>query len=269
MTSSLKELACFNRIDAIKPINSGLSSQCYQVNADDKVFFAKKITTKNESIASTLAAKKYFSPRVILHTPQWLITEYIESENLSLSPLPVDKKISISMELMAQCHQLNVKVDKLEPDFITRDLIDKPSYSIQEQEELIIQAKGVLPPLNLTKNLVCCHGDLNFSNVIIDQKNKAWLVDYECICIAPVEYDLAMFIAVNHISQSKINSIISHYEKLSPLVIVNTQLLNSFIIFSHFINALWYKNAQQNNGGSKLFSMEQQHWKKLSYLSTN
>ena len=269
MTSSLSELACFNYIDTIIPITHGLSSKCYQVIADDKVFFAKKITTKNESTASNLAAKQLLCPRVILNTPQWLISEYVEGENLSLSHHPLDEKILISIELMAQCHQLNAKVDKLKPEVVIHELIDKPYFSKPEQEQLIIQAKIILSTLSLTKNLVNCHGDLNFGNALIDQNNKAWLVDYECICTAPAEYDLAMFIAVNHISQCKINNIIAHYERLSPLLKINTEQLQHFLIFSHFINALWYKNSYLNNKNTELRILEEQHWEKFIFLTSH
>jgi thiamine kinase-like enzyme len=67
-------------------------------------------------------------------------------------------------------------------------------------------------------NEVFCHGDANFSNVIKLENSTAddadfryQLIDFECACIAPIEYELGMMMAVNEIESSKIEWLITQY----------------------------------------------------------
>jgi thiamine kinase-like enzyme len=87
---------------------------------------------------------------------------------------------------------------------------------------------------------VVCHGDLNFTNVLHDNDNTAWLIDFECAQLAPPEFDLAMFIAVNNIATQDITHIIAKYCALMPTCRLNSSLLHYYLLFSHLINGLWY-----------------------------
>mgnify|MGYP000150323879 CR=1 FL=1 len=271
MVPSLSTLTCFKHIRKIVPINAGLSSQCYQVFADNNCFFAKKLTTKNESTVSLNTASQHISPKVIYYDGSGLITQFIDSESLPLTQKTLDEKIIISIELMVKCHQLNLQPATLQPEIIINDLINQPHFSNQQKQTLLQQAKPILMSLNHTENIVCCHGDVNFSNVLIENSNKAWLVDYECAYNAPAEFDLAMFIAVNNIADNKIPFIIEQYKKRPPSLIIDTTRLSSYLIFAYFINSLWYKNAYQSQrkNKQKLLTLHKQQWKKFSQLSNS
>lgn len=259
--TSLAELTCFSHIKLIKTIDSGLSSQSYQVYADDKVYFAKKLTTNDESRASEIAASQHFSPDILYCDHQWLITQFINGEALSTSHHSIDEKILISLKLMVQCHQLDVQVATLEPKVIINELIDNASLPNSEKETFLLHAKKLFEPITFSKNLVCCHGDLNFSNVLTCAHNS-WVIDFECVCKAPAEYDLAMFIAVNNIASNRIPLVIKQYQSLSPSLIIDTKQLSYFLCFSYFINSLWYKNAYQNQNPKEkdLLDLYKQQW---------
>tara|TARA_R110000737_G_scaffold14785_2_gene30928 strand:+ start:4204 stop:5352 length:1149 start_codon:yes stop_codon:yes gene_type:complete len=119
---------------------------------------------------------------------------------------------------------------------------------------------------------VLCHGDANFSNVMSVEniamkadKSDYQLIDFECACIAPVEYDLAMLMAVNNFDIRKMALICACYQQVfyrlgkqahqheKPHGIVDNLMTNShkdnaislplvtcYYDLSLLINGLWY-----------------------------
>jgi len=269
----LAALPCFNHVESITAITSGLSQHCFKINADNNVYFAKTTAGEIETKVALSAAKQGFSPEVIYYNQHWLVTRFIHADNLALASFNnTDKsninknsieKNSIAVKLMWQCHQLEIKPAKLAPERLINELINKLQCSLQQKKELLSYAKSILNSLNLTNSLVCCHGDLNFSNILLDQKKHAWLVDYECACLAPAEYDLAMFIAVNNIAKERIAVIVKQYESSFHLLKVDSQQLNNYLSFSYFINSLWYKQAHQKQNNATLLGLYQQQWQKF------
>lgn len=251
-------------------MTGGLSSQCYRVQADNQCFFAKQIITADEPIFSINAAKNDLSPHVIYHDKYWLITEFIEGENLSLSQQTIKTKISIATELMAKCHQLNRQTNRLLPAHIISELLVGQPFSAQQYKSLLEYSLSIITPLKEAKNTaqnigqedVFCHGDLNFSNILISKKNKSYLIDFDCACIAPAEYDLAMFIAINNIDEDKIASSIKHYKNHSSCKI-DFALFKHYLQFCYFINGLWYRQAYQQSGLLKFSQLTTQQWQHL------
>ena len=270
MMQQLSALACFDHVEAIKPIVAGLSSQCFQVNADNKQYFAKQSPTDNEVIVGKLAATYKISPKVLYHDQLWLICEFIDGDNLA--NLSEDEKITAAIKLMTQCHQINLestKVTELNPQQITKTLIEQSHFANKKKVALAQLANSLLSQLPNASNQVVCHGDINFSNILISPKNKAWLVDFECTCIAPREYDLAMFIAVNNIDENKISTIISQYQRLSLPIKIELKLLYSYLAFSYFINSLWYAHAYQNSNDTTFINLQKQQWQQYISLVAN
>lgn len=245
MRPSLNALPCFNTIEYITEIESGFSQRCFKVCADNKVYFAKTINDNTEALVSTCANNANLSPAVIYHDDNWLISQFIDANNIELSAISTDNKIKHTIKLMVQCHQLTIQPAELAVKDIISSLVNKTHYSTPDKTILLQFSEWISIALNIRKKGVCCHGDLNFSNVLMDQMQKTWLIDYECACTAPVEFDLAMFIAVNNITKNKVATIIEQYEVQSS-VNVAPKLLNNYLLFCYFINALWYLNTYQD-----------------------
>lgn len=241
MINALKNLPCFKQVKSISTIASGLSQHCFKVSADNNVYFAKTIEDNTEILVTSCAVKSGLSPKIIYHDQDWLITHFIEADNIALSTLNTDDKISYSIRLMVQCHQLNIKPMALSPRGLINSLLNNPYYSQLQASALLALTDLLMESISHSKNNVCCHGDLNFSNVLFDVEQRTWLVDYECACTAPVEYDLAMFIAVNGLASDKITVITEQYQVQSSAS-VDPSLLNSYLRFCYLINALWYFN---------------------------
>ncbi|MBL0709929.1 MAG: phosphotransferase [Colwellia sp.] len=302
MQRALATLTCFNRVESISAIATGLSQKCYKVNADNNVYFAKTIHGKTEINIALKAAEQGFSPAIFYYDENWLVTTFIkgasENKNLALASIYScsvkdnnkgnEKKITLALQLMSKCHQLNVRPEKLNPEKLIRELIDQSNFLPKKKKELLRVAESILAPLNTTTNtivnnttvnnttvnLVCCHGDLNFSNVLVVEQKATWLVDYECACLAPAEYDLAMFIAVNNIEQDQVLSIIKYYQQQN-IVTIDHQLLDAYQLFCYFINGLWYfnknkvkKNKLQNQREDKqLLTLAKQQWQRFNEIN--
>lgn len=270
MINALRTLPCFNHVEHINEITSGSSQSCFKIKADNRLFFAKTINDNSETQTALHSALKKLSPPVFYHDQNWLVTEFIDANNLALTTLGITEKIRYAISLMVRCHQLSEQPDELAPNSIINNLIAKSQFSTQKKKELLRLAEIILPPIAAKHKLVCCHGDLNFSNILIDKKKHTWLVDYECACSAPIEYDLAMLIAVNNIPENKIALIIAQYEYQSCAVKVDSKRLTNYLTFSYFINSLWYKQAYQNSGDANLLNLHQQQWVKfISIISNN
>lgn len=262
INASLYALPCFKTIKTITPMSVGLSSKCYVVHADNRSFFAKQITNTDEIVLSCEASINHLSPTVIYHDDDWLITAYIDSDNLSHCSNSLDKRIVIALKLMGQCHQLTVDINYLEPQKLVDELLSRQPLEAKLTQELFHVTQPLINKLNVENNIVCCHGDLNFTNVLIDRNNTPWLIDFECTCKAPAEFDLAMFIAVNNLSSEDILNIIEQYQEYSPLKI-NKSSLHDFLQYCHLINALWYSQAFIESQNPTLKQLAKQQWQNL------
>ena len=261
LLKTLSALPCFTQVTKVTAIRGGLSHDCFKVEADNNYFFAKKITgdqRKNELILAKVAALNDLSPSVYYHDEQWVISHYIENENLAEKEIPLRDKITISIGLMMKFHQLSTSyphqintnvVNTLNIMDTIKDLFP-PNNQLTLMAELIKYGREIEAFIseemhNKTNNRVCCHSDINFSNIlsgkISENKEDAWLIDFEYACFAPAEFDLAMFIAVNSIPKTLTNISINLYEQQAK-VSVNKKLLNFYILFCHLINGLWYFN---------------------------
>ena len=281
MKYALSLLPCFNQVESISTITSGLSQHCFKVTADNNVYFAKTINGNAEIAVTACAGESGLSPNIIYHDQHWLICRFIEADNLTQSALPIVDKVGYAIKLMVQCHQLIVKPPELSPKGIINSLLNNSHYSRLQETTLLALADLIIVPINNSKNNVCCHGDLNFSNVLINElinvEQRTWLVDYECACTAPIEYDLAMFIAVNGLTDE--TSIIIEQYQIYSSVKIDPLLLNAYLLFCYFINALWYFNTyhekaqpEERMSENKLVLLKhaQQQWDAFqSLLKTN
>jgi len=260
----LSALPCFNQVENISTITSGLSQSCFKVIADNMVYFAKTVTNNSEVPMAICASKSGLSPSVIYHDQDWLVCNFIDANSLAQSTIDTEEKIKHAIKLMVQCHQLNIKPAELAVNNISNTLINNAHYSTLQQTALLQFGELILAPLGDIKPSVCCHGDLNFSNVLMNQALSTWLVDYECACTAPIEYDLAMLIAVNNLTSDKITIIVEQYE-IQSSVKVNSQLLNHYLLFCYFINALWYFKAYHERADTENNQALLNHTKKQWY----
>jgi len=296
----LCQLPCFtqHKIVDIRVINLGLSQPCFEIQCDHKNYFAKHIVASSvEPLASLLAASHYISPTPLYVGHNWLVTEFIEGKELKQCQQSEEEKLTVMLTLLARCHCITYDLGNKQ--YIVEEVMPHPTqqslpkldiaaiiWQLLQNNALSASQEQVLTPLLalLQQNLantneklpnikqVFCHGDANFSNVIQRKnniKNKSnlyQLIDFECACIAPIEYDLAMLMAVNDIDYRKIEMINLCYQqalislnqsentlkidgnltnKVPELVGISMELITRYLDLSFLINGLWYFSQYQ------------------------
>jgi thiamine kinase-like enzyme len=261
LLSSLSSLLCFTNITRINTITGGLSNPCFKVEADGNDYFAKKTNVQlfeTELYLTNILAKQAIAPTVIYFNNQWIISQFISGTNLTESQLTLAEKIEISISLMANFHQLvNKTSDKNITDLVPRlhiinainDLLTpqiEPSLQDMIKQMANVMSELIIPEITSSKAILrCCHGDINFSNVLFDDNQRPWLIDFEYACIAPIEFDIAMLLAVNNIQMTELNQVITCYEKVTNIALSNP-LCHYFLALSYLINGLWYYSQHLN-----------------------
>ncbi|MEW6995401.1 phosphotransferase [Colwelliaceae bacterium MEBiC 14330] len=266
LLNELKSLPCFTDIQSIELITEGLSQTAIKVTTTSQIFFAKKLkqATANTEIACALLcanlANKYhleqgiteqLAPQVIYHDRKWLVTDFINGLPLADKNIGNHPKITIALKLMAKLHQLPITlasqpIPPLNPIATINDLVTQLPASLSSYGNiLMIISKSLSTNIESiiaqtkTGNVIC-HGDINFSNILQDNCNRAWLIDFECAQLAPAEFELAMFIAVNNIAKQDITDLVAQYQTLVPTCKLKSSLLSHYVVYSFFINGLWY-----------------------------
>jgi len=261
--SKIKQLSCFDIVSggdnfcSVEPIATGLSHSCFKVSLINSTtketsnYFVKSLTghentSANEVISAKLAMAQSIAPKVIFSSTQWLVTDFVNGQILTTVDISTQDKISTAIALIAKFHQAkaNNKIHSLSIEQIVKSQISSANLTVNKQVMLKCLCEQILA-FDEGNNKVLCHGDVNFSNILIDKQRKAWLIDFECSFIGCAEFDLAMFIAVNHLPISSLPLIISHYQQTlatsynTPL---NKQLIHAYLACCYLINGLWYQN---------------------------
>lgn len=124
------------------------------------------------------------------------------------------------------------------------------------------------------KAFYLCHGDINWHNVIVDQNEQPKLIDFECAVFAPFEYDIAMYIAINDVTQSELTEVLTWYRVNKPcstkcavsLPTLNNELIQYYLTSCYLLNGLWYLcQAQKLKGSTKRNSLVKSARQQLSH----
>lgn len=256
--SRIKKLPCFDHSVVIERIKAGQSSDCFKVTTlldekqvkkyfvkydDNADFFDNELRTSKEASLIDL------SPRVIYSNNNWLVNEFIEGVTLNHSLLTNKEKIEIALNLIKRCDILTVSLPTLNVKAIIDNIMLNTCFSSQ-QCEYVQRTLHKLPSIEV-KELLVCHGDVNFSNIIVD-KDNAWLIDFECTCLAEKEFELAMFFAINLLSANEQLYALNTYERISQKVKVDTHKLSFYLLYSYLINGLWYLEKTKEEKLSEL-----------------
>ena len=283
LISSLKALPCFDAITAIDCLAGGLSQTAFKVSTLSQVYFVKKLNTEtaNTELSCThICANSselepsvgQLSPDVHYFDSDWLVTSFIHGDTLAYSKLADSDKTASALRLMVDLHQLplpksNQAIYPLNTNrSYNRLLIAPANFLTQHRVSLDKTCNELTAMINSLSNSstnsnVLCHGDINFTNILVDNDNKAWLLDFECAHIAPAEFDLAMFIAVNSIPTEKVADIIAMYHDLAANSVLDKQLVNCYLLYSYLINGLWYfDNINSLDSSCPMIDLGESQW---------
>jgi thiamine kinase-like enzyme len=250
-----------NALHVIKPIQEineidlGYSQPCFKLTANNQHFFAKYIAERGELAETELnsaitAMQAGLAPKIIHADKQWLITEFIEGHNLANSHFNLQQKSLCALNLMAKFHQLEANVETLNIEKVIHEILSHSAFPLDKKAEIYLVAASINAAIKVSPD-VLCHGDFNFSNILFDQ--QAWLVDYECSCIANAEFDLAMYVAINNLLPSQIPFFCQLYQSKCKLNIeLNQSKLTKYLSFCYLINGLWFLCTSIAKNSAKL-----------------
>jgi thiamine kinase-like enzyme len=273
--NALKSLSCFEEVLDVSMLVDGMSHTCSKVTTSSQSYFVKKLnneTAEEEVVSSLLAAKHRLSPKVIYYDETWLVTEYIDSIILDKAEFSIDKFITTSLTLMAKLHQLLPQlktgaIPNLDTLKSVQRLFTNPVPLPSRQRLILADITDTLTSkIEAEQSFsgavnVLCHGDINYSNIVFDKTQQPWLIDFECSHLAPVEFDLSMFIAVNNIPTHLVDDILTCYTDLVPNYRPNQTLITYYLLYSFFINGLWYlDNRNDSKGNNHLRSLAIEQW---------
>lgn len=273
LMEQLHQLPCFKDllIQNIEATPTGLNQKSYRVVcANKQQFFAKKLMINSpEVVGHTIAAQIGISPELYYADQHWLVSEFIESQELSTQQISLESKLSIMLKLLVVFHkEQNLEsnsgdgslpaLERVDFRVIFSQLLSNTTLSKQQIRSLRHITDSLLNELptflqQVQPELVLCHGDANFSNVISAQ-NKHYLIDFECACVAPIEYELAMLMAINGLSSDDSSLVISSYHRalqqqlnhtcyfvpnIALLAKIQNKLVTCYYVISLLINVLW------------------------------
>ena len=256
LIEQLTQLSCFTRIESISLIEQGNSHPCFKVVDVHNSFFVKyfnnPIDIQPYIQLNQLAADVGLSPDFIYYDKFWQVHQFIEGTSLNLCPLPLNEKIKHCIKLMARCHQA-IDIKKLTniPILDIAKIIKPLTLNLSTNQKHIISelCEKLSSELVITP-AVLCHGDINFSNVIL--ANKAWLLDLECARLADKEFDIAMMISVNELLTGSVTTVIDfcvdYYRSIADLTgCINKSKVTCYLGISFVINGLWYLEQYFHN----------------------
>jgi len=275
--AEISTLPCF--IDGhceISALIKGESHLCFKVilskNGVKSHYFVKSLTehqqTSQAEVNSHISAAEHgFAPAVIFYSSLWLVSAFIEGYSLhqfyaNHPKFSLASKVTIAMSLMAKSHQLKASSEHLVINVVEllTGLVNIQLYTQQQKLQLLIIIKKITKFLSANKNLVLCHGDLNDENIRLSTEfetseltEKTWLVDFECSSLAEAEYDIAMYLAINELSESNIDEVIDCYQQYSPLQL-NHEKVRNYLACCYLINGLWYLEAGGDSEQAKAFA---------------
>jgi len=269
LVQKLANLECFDNIKQICAIKSGLSAHSFKVQTQQRLYFAKYIgendNSKVEVQCNLVAAIHGLSAKVIYTNNEWLICDFIQGSELEHASICLESKLRIALSLMVKFHHLEIDLPPLNIYQAIINLLNPLYYRTAQIEQLTNIAQQISSSIEVQPNYVC-HGDVNFSNVLlsnnaniidVDNHNTAgYLVDFECACKADVEFDLAMLLAINNPDKAYHRAVFHIYEEYASEynnVKINHDLVMRYLGFSHLINALWFYNEFKKNNDETSF----------------
>jgi len=281
---SIQHLPCFlGKKIQIDTLKQGYSRPCFKVSIldedlNDKVnYFVKELGSSADLVnqelnITSLASGQKLCPKLAFYNENFLVTEYIDSKSLDDINWSTENKIVVTIPLMAQLHDMNA--DNAINNLVVKNvsikalLIDQVDQVIQadraleqNKDQLLLLVERITA-FKCSGEQVLCHGDLNFSNVLVDKNQQAWLIDYECAHKATIEYDIAMFIAINLLPINTLEMVIQTYKTFSGYTPDST-IINLYLPCCYLLNAMWFSQNKQLNLYHKLAIQQSEAFQKI------
>lgn len=247
LTKLLSQHIYFNKCQPLSIVNivEGESHTCFKVIQGTEQFFVKYIKGRdasNEILSLQQLSTFALSPKLYYSDDSWLITEFRAGVALSDAHLVQENAIDKAISAMVCCHDQKVAHKPI--DFLALiNTFSEHDYFSENIKTALLPVFNTLYADIKADNFVLCHGDLNFTNILISQDQLS-LIDFECSGLAEREFDLSMMVAINQLPITQLNNYVSLYHNKSHSAVnLDSEKVMRYLLLSYVINALWYFDA--------------------------
>ena len=308
--SSVTEQSALARIE-LTPLSQGLSRQTAILSLHSqeqarqlfvvKDFVESDLQLRVEHEVQSLLDDSNLSAKVCYVDCRIIISQFLQGPLLSNPRFSESDRLNYSVNALVQLHQLPIsglnQIKKLNPtalidSFLRQMELKRGSLPVAHQQFIQQQVTAcldwcldhILPLVEQVDDsqLTLCHGDLNFNNLIVDQQCSGRLIDFESACLAEVEFDLAMLVAVNLLTDIELSHLVSQYrESRRNILLTNqsikcqyqesndvasTKKVTRYLFFCYLINGLWYLLADNQLDAQSQLTYAKQQFTQLQKL---
>ncbi len=248
-----RHVDCAHPPVVIEPFDTGLTNQCYLVQAGDKRCVLRLnaknsrvlgLDRVNEAVALRHAEEAGLGAPIVYCSPQQgvLVTLFVEGRQWTETQAQTSFNIERLANLLKQVHALPVTTKALDPRRVTdhywkgvRDqfVVIPPRFQAlrQKMERLMLATQTDYP------QRCFCHNDIVCAN-IIDAGDRLFLLDWEYAAMGDPLFDLAVVVHNQQLNEQQLQYLLECY-----LGYINSsvrrQFLSNYAIYI-YIDMLWY-----------------------------
>jgi thiamine kinase-like enzyme len=262
-------------------LTEGLNQQCVELRSTTKKYIIKRFNDSRsfevERCIYNALKKSDISTQLIkaltFQDINYLLLEKLDGQSLCMTQMSQCEKILLASQILARFHFHVLKASQKQLSTIKtlslKDILLKLAYSASlTRKQLDLTTDIVSHSINRLENhlgdkvgrtaSVCCHGDLNFSNIIANAGNLK-VIDFEAASMMPAEYDIAMMLAVNELDESKIDvasqNYLDQYQACQDSAtrierLLDQPLIHAYYLIAILINGLWYLSKSSHSDTS-------------------
>lgn len=246
-------------ITAITPISEGLSQECLLIETKLTAYVVKRFNNtasfKTELSILALLKKGNLTAKLInshqVENTSLILMTHLSGKSLKKSSITLLEKLSTATDLLAKFHDelrgySAPEIQSLALEQVLLELLLSAKISPKYEQlvtkiiEKTIKNLSKFDVDELPKTI--CHGDFNFTNIIGDKPVK--VIDFESASLMPIEYDIAMMMAINKCTLNELNHVISVYKNTTtyniPSQEIDSKIVEQYYIASILINGLWF-----------------------------
>ncbi|MFD2166711.1 phosphotransferase [Thalassotalea euphylliae] len=222
------------------------------------------LTAQYEANAQRIASDHDIGANVIDVEGPWIVSEWIPGVLLADESFPIEYKVQVLVEVLSRLGSLTIETKNNFNRLSIQSVLEELSFDVRLtdlQRKLLSSANKQATNLDTSTNeelLQLVHGDLNFSNILIENE-KFKVIDFESAALASQEYELAMAIAVNEIPLDVLKEIFGKLCKYKGIVEFEVVMRNLFCCY--LINALWYENQYLETKQRQFSTLAAKQWR--------
>lgn len=221
--------------DGIEILNHGHTNFKYLKN--QKLFIKKNKNPFNHNLNYQTTQQFSFVPKLIAETNHEIQWQYLDKTH-QLHDL-TNQDLKTVANILAQIHSSKIILPR-------NNLRKRVQFylKIMREKHLSIPEvnKHYRKMMKLLTNMDCsypCHNDVWPENLLKDQSDKIWLIDWEYATMGDYYFDLAYFIESSRLNSHQIKLFIDQYFALHQKATLDWELLMKYRIFANWIILLW------------------------------